>query len=194
MLDRIATARSKEATVIVDEAFVDYVPDAAITRDAAGQRGVIAIRSLTKFYGCAGLRVGYAVASPDTARSLQQHLPPWPVTTLAANTLAEAVADGEYARATLARNAVRRARLNSDLVSLGCRVVPGSANFLLFELPAEHNAADIQRRLLEHRRILVRPCDSFEGLATGRYIRVAVRDDEDNGKLVNSLAQALNTP
>jgi threonine-phosphate decarboxylase len=76
MLDRIATARSNGATVLVDEAFVDYAPEAVTTRDAAAQSGVIAIRSLTKFYGCAGLRVGYAAASPETALALQGHLPP----------------------------------------------------------------------------------------------------------------------
>jgi threonine-phosphate decarboxylase len=194
MLDHIGTARSNGATVLVDEAFVDYAPEAAITRDAAVQSGLIAIRSLTKFYGCAGLRVGYAVASPDTAAAVQYHLPPWPVTTLAANTLAEAIADDEYARATLASNAVRRARLTADLASLGCRVFPGSANFLLLELPPGHQGADVQRRLLETTRILVRACDSFEGLAPGRYIRVAVRCDEDNSRLLNALAEGLKSP
>ena len=191
MLDLIAGARSNGATVLVDEAFVDYAPEAAITRDAAAQSGVIAIRSLTKFYGCAGLRVGYAVASPDTAAALRGQLPPWPVTSLAANTLAEALADGEYANATLMCNAARRARLTTDLASLGCRVFPSSANFLLFELPPEDDAAAVQQRLLEANAILVRRCDSFEGLTPDRYIRVAVRCDEDNSRLVNALAEIM---
>lgn len=194
MLDRLAAARSNGATVLVDEAFVDYTPEAAITRDAAAQSSVIAIRSLTKFYGCAGLRVGYAVGAPEAALALQQHLPPWPVTTLAANTLAEAIADGEYARHTVACTADRRAGLTADLMALGCRVFPGSANFLLVELPPEHEAADIQRRLLERSRILVRVCDSFEGLTAGRYIRVAVRFDKENSRLVNALAGLLEDP
>jgi threonine-phosphate decarboxylase len=193
MLDRIASARSNGATVLVDEAFVDYTPEAAITRDAAAQSGVVAIRSLTKFYGCAGLRVGYAVASPETALTLQGYLPPWPVTTLAANTLAEAIADGEYARTTIACNADRRTHLAAGLASLGCRVFPGSANFLLFELPAERDAADLQQRLLETSSILVRLCDSFDGLTPGRYIRVAVRCAEDNSRLVNAFAETLKT-
>jgi histidinol-phosphate/aromatic aminotransferase/cobyric acid decarboxylase-like protein len=132
--------------------------------------------------------VGYAVASPETVAALAGHLPPWPVTTLAANALAEALADGDYARATLTRNAACRARLTADLTGFGRRVFPSSANFLLVELPPGCQAAQIQRSLLETSRILVRVCDSFEGLTPGRYIRVAVRSDEDNARLVSGLA------
>lgn len=192
MLDRIARARSAGASVIVDEAFIDYTPEAAITRDAGQQSGVIAIRSLTKFYGCASLRVGYAVASPETARELVCQLPPWPVTTLAANALAEAIADDNYARETLANNCRRRAQLNDKLTGLGCRVLPGVANFLLFELPDGVAAEVVRQALLRKWRILVRGCDSFDGLTPGRYLRVAVRGDQDNGRLIDAVTEILH--
>ena len=191
MLARIAAATSKGASVLVDEAFIDYVPEAAITRDAVIQTSVIAIRSLTKFYGCAGLRVGYAVASPATASLLHSHLPPWPVTTLAANALAEAIADDEYAQTTIPCNAARRERLTASLTSAGCKVFPGAANFLLFELRPGEDAAHVQQCLLQNARILVRGCDSFEGLTPGRYIRVAVRSDKENALLLNALTEIL---
>ena len=98
------TARASGCSVLADEAFIDYIPDAAVTRDAAARPGVIAIRSLTKFLGCPGLRVGYAVAAPETMRSLTAQLPAWPVTTLALNALAEALEDTEFARQTIETN------------------------------------------------------------------------------------------
>lgn len=189
MLDRIAAARSNGATVIVDEAFVDYTPEAAITRDAAHQGGVVAIRSLTKFYGCAGLRVGYAVASPETARAIHRQFPPWPITTLAANALAEAIADDDYARQTLDLNRRRRACLAEDLSAFGCCVSPAAANFLLVELPA---ANEVRQRLLHAHKILVRGCDSFEGLTPDRYLRVAVRSEEDNARLISALTETFH--
>ena len=72
MLERIRVIRAAGATVLADEAFIDYVPEAAITRDAASIPGVVAVRSLTKFFGCPGLRVGYAVAAPETAAATRR--------------------------------------------------------------------------------------------------------------------------
>ena len=183
MLHRIAAALEAGATVLADEAFVDYAPAAAVTRDAAAQPGVIAIRSLTKFYGCAGLRVGYAVASIDTARALTAQLPAWPVTTLALNAAAEALRDDEYVRVTLEANAQSRERLGCALKQLGCRVFPSAANFLLIEV---NNAGAIRARLLREHGILVRDCDSFEGLERGRYLRIAVRTETDNERLLEA--------
>jgi threonine-phosphate decarboxylase len=191
MLDQIATARASRVTVLADEAFIDYAPDAAITRDAAMQDGVIAIRSLTKFFGCPGLRVGYAVAAPETARRLAAQLPPWPVTTLAIHTLAEAIQDAGYREEALKRNERARARLSAALSSLHCRVSPSSANFLLLCLPAAFRAAEVRYLLIREHSILVRECDSFAGLEPGRYLRVAVRSETENARLVEALADTL---
>src|SRR5205085_1029151 len=180
MLERIATARASGATVLADEAFVDYAPEAAITREAAAQDGVIAIRSLTKFLGCPGLRVGYGVAAPETARRLAAQLPAWPVTTLALNAVTEALRDDDYARQTLQENQRARDGFAEALGRLGCQVLPSAANFLLLRLPEYLPAAQVRERLIGEHAILVRDCDSFEGLERGRYLRVAVRFENEN--------------
>jgi threonine-phosphate decarboxylase len=187
MLKRIANARESGATVLVDEAFIDYSPGDAVTREAAAQTGVVAIRSLTKFFGCPGLRVGYAVASPESAALLATHLPPWPVTTLALNALAEALRDGEYAQETLERNRRERTRLSEALTGLGCAVSPSAANFLFLRLPDFLPAAAVRDRLMREHGILVRECDSFQGVEPGRYFRVAVRSESDNARLIHAL-------
>lgn len=193
MLSRVAAACAAGARVLVDEAFIDYAPGAAITRDAAALPGVVAVRSLTKFYGCPGLRVGYAVASPETARRVAMQLPPWPVSALALNALAEALVDAGYARQTLKQNSRARTALAARLASLGCRVFPSATNFLLIRLPAGFAASQVRERLLQDHAILVRDCDSFAGLDPGRYLRVAVRTADENRRLSEALGHVLGT-
>jgi threonine-phosphate decarboxylase len=189
------TAISFLATLLLDEAFIDYVPHASLVREAATRPGLIAIRSLTKFYGCPALRVGYAVAHPETIRRVVSLLPTWPVTQLAIDALAEAVADREYAEASLRENAVERQQLSESLSELGLVVFPSAANYLLLELGADMpTASELRARLIANNRILIRKCDSYERLAPGRYVRVAVRAREENCRLIQALAHELRLP
>jgi threonine-phosphate decarboxylase len=187
MLSLIAATRSREAYVLVDEAFIDYSPESAITREAAADAGLIAIRSLTKFYGCPGLRVGYTVAAAETASRIAAQSPPWPVSTLAQNALAEALRDNDYIREASETNRSARRSLAASLTALGCRVYPAAANFLLIQLPACFPAVHIRERLLRDYAILVRECDSFRGLEGQNCLRVAVRRETENARLLKAL-------
>ena len=191
MLERIRVIRAAGATVLADEAFIDYVPEATITRDAASLPGVVVVRSLTKFFGCPGLRVGYAVASPETVVALAAQLSAWPVTTLALNALTAALGDEQYVLATLENNRRARGPLVAALERLGCRPLPPSANFILFEAPTGICASDIREQLISQHAILVRGCDSFDGLEPGRFLRIAVRTEGENSRLLEALASVL---
>jgi threonine-phosphate decarboxylase len=189
------TAATIPATLLVDEAFIDYIPHASLVREAAAGPGLIVVRSLTKFYGCPALRVGYAVAHPETIRRIVSLLPTWPITQLAIDALAEAVADREYAAASLSENAVERERLAGSLRALGLVVFPSAANYLFLELGADmHTASELRGRLIVNHRILIRNCDSYEGLAPGRYVRVAVRSAAENCRLIQAFADELRLP
>jgi threonine-phosphate decarboxylase len=119
-------------------------------------------------------------------------LPTWPITQLAIDTLAEAIADREYTEASLRENAVERERLADSLRELNLVVFPSAANYLLLELRAEMpTASDLRSRLIAEHRILIRNCDSYEGLTQGRYVRVAVRTAEENCRLIQALAHEL---
>ena len=113
------------------------------------------------------------------------------MSTVALNTVTEALRDGAYAQETLARNADARARLAEQLHLCGCAVAPSQANFLFLRLPAGRAAAEVRARLIREHRIVVRECDSFEGIEQGRYLRVAVRDEKDNLRLVQALTSVL---
>jgi threonine-phosphate decarboxylase len=188
-------ARAAGATLLLDEAFIDYVPAASLAHEAATASGLIVLRSLTKFYGCPALRIGYAVAPPGTIRAIRTLLPTWAITQFAMDALAEAVADRGYVAASLAANEAARTRLAEALSGLGVCVFPSAANFLLIELRAGMPAsANLRARMLANHRILIRNCDSFEALAPGRFVRVAVRSDEDNRRLLDAFAVELNSP
>jgi threonine-phosphate decarboxylase len=190
----VDAATHSGATLVLDEAFVDYVPDLSFVRDAASRPGLIVVRSLTKFYGCPALRVGYAVAHPETIRRIQSLLPTWPVTQLAIDALAEAVQDHEFAEESLRENMAERTRLAESLGALGVFVFPPAANYLFLELQQEMpTAAELRARLIAKHRILIRNCDSYEGLSTGRYVRVAVRSAPDNCRLIRALGIELRT-
>jgi threonine-phosphate decarboxylase len=198
MLDAGEVRRVRDSTIgcgstlLLDEAFIDYVPHATLVRDAAAQPGLIVLRSLTKFYGCAALRVGYAVADPETIARISGASPTWPVTQLAIDALAEAVTDREFADTSLRENADVREILVEELSLLGLVVFPSAANFVFVELGAGTlTSSELRARLIARHRILIRNCDSYEGLETGRYVRVAVRSVEENQRLIQALRSEL---
>lgn len=192
MLEYIEAARAAGTSVLIDEAFIDYAPEEAITQHAATINGLIAIRSLTKFFGCPGLRVGYAVGTPETIRKISLQLPPWPVTTLAANTLAEALQDARYPIEAREQNRSAREHLSRALSSLGFRVFPSEANFLLICMHPTMSAGETRSRLIREHAILVRECDSFAGLEPDRYLRIAVRREDENRRLIDALTRIFS--
>jgi threonine-phosphate decarboxylase len=192
VLKIIETAQRVNTTVILDEAFVDYCSSASLTREAAQIPSVIALRSLTKFYGCPGLRVGFAVATPSLAAGITAQLQPWPVTVLALNGAAEALRDSEFEIASVESNERERARVAANLRDLGFRVYPSAANFLLMQVPgAGLSATQIWSSLITDYSIYLRNCDSFEGLPVGQYLRAAIRSSAENDRLVEALCQIL---
>ncbi len=195
ILRLVADAHRLKAATIVDEAFIDYAPASSITREAAMTPGLIAVRSLTKFFAVPALRVGYAVAEPDLARKMRAQLPSWPVTTLAMGALAAALNDVSYVARTLAENEHARSTLTADLAKLKLRIAPAAANFLLITLPPDApSAKELARRLILDAHVVVRDCSSYKGLEDGRYIRVAVRRRSDNALLVHALSRVLASP
>ncbi|MEG5057051.1 threonine-phosphate decarboxylase CobD [Microcoleus sp. A2-C5] len=179
--------------VVVDEAFMDFLPPAeqqsSITQVEEFPNLVI-LRSLTKFYSLPGLRMGCAIAHPDILRRWQLLRDPWPVNALAAAAAAAVVRDTAFERQTWDWLPVARRELFEGLADLpGLRPMAGAANFLLVE--SSVSVAAIQKSLLQRHRILIRDCLSFPELGD-RYFRVAVRSRADNLRLISGLADVIS--
>jgi threonine-phosphate decarboxylase len=175
---------------IVDEAFVDFCEEDSFKRFLAETPRLILIRSMTKFYGIPGVRVGYLLTSPPIAQNMHRFLPPWSVSTLAQVAGSYCLRQNEYRQRTLLLVMIERAIMGKCLRKLaGLRVYSGRANYLLMEMDATFpTARELQEDLLKHERILVRDCASFEGLGD-RYVRVAVRQPRQNSRLLAALGR-----
>jgi threonine-phosphate decarboxylase len=188
----IGLCREHGTLLVLDEAFMDFCEEES-AKDLVvdGGAGVV-LRSMTKFYGFPGLRLGYALAEPELAARLAALRPPWSVNTLAQEAGLAALADPDYTERTREYVERERERLADGLAELrGVTVYPGAANYLLAELNGGMTAAELQRALLA-RRLLIRDCAGFAGL-DDRFFRVAVRTGRENELLLAALGDVLGS-
>jgi cobalamin biosynthetic protein CobC len=148
----LADRRSRGGLLIVDEAFADVAPaGTSLASDVAGGN-IVVLRSFGKFFGLAGLRLGFALAAPDLAARLTAVLGPWAVSGPAIAIGEMALADAAWAQATRAMLAREAQQLDEILRGAGLAIVGGTSLFRL----ARHEAADELFRHLGRAGICVR--------------------------------------
>ncbi|OBA78086.1 hypothetical protein A9W99_03730 [Mycobacterium sp. 1164966.3] len=172
--EQLLRLRRPGRIVVVDEAFADSVPGEPESLAGESLPDVLVLRSLTKTWSLAGLRVGYALGAPQVLARLTARRAHWPLGTLqlaaiAACCAAEAVA---HAADGAVRLAALRAQMAAGLESVGADVVDGRAPFVLFTVPD----AETIRKSLHNKGIAIRRCDTFVGLDE-HYLRAAVRPE-----------------
>ncbi|HVM26486.1 MAG TPA: Rv2231c family pyridoxal phosphate-dependent protein CobC [Mycobacteriales bacterium] len=187
---RLAELCRPGRTVVVDEAFADAVPGEPHSLAArADLPGLVVVRSLTKTWALAGLRVGYLLADARTVAGLREAQPLWAVSTLGLVAIETCLARGpvKSAEADARRTADERSRLEAALTAAGVEVTPGSqAPYLLCRVPGRPDV----REALRARGIAVRRGDTFPGL-TAEHWRTAVRGEEATDRLVAALREVL---
>ena len=165
---------------VVDEAYIAFTQGApsALALDAGN---VLVLRSMTKDYALAGLRLGYAVGPARLVDALARVRPAWNVNALAQAAGTAALRDQPHLTHTLAALARSAARLSAGLRDLGLHTVPSATHYRL--VAVGHGAA-FRTALMGH-GILVRDCASF-GLAN--HVRIATRRPEENERLLQAIA------
>ncbi|MET9389424.1 Rv2231c family pyridoxal phosphate-dependent protein CobC [Streptomyces sp. NPDC006624] len=191
--DVIASLARPGRVLVVDEAFMDAVPgETEALADRTDVPGLVVLRSLTKTWGLAGLRIGYVLAAPETVGELQRAQPLWPVSTPALAAAEACVAPRAVAEAAHAahRVAADRAHLLAGLARFapaGLRVAgPARGPFVLIRL---RRAAEVRSRLRDL-GYAVRRGDTFPGLDE-EWLRLAVRDRPTTDGFLRALEQAL---
>jgi len=180
-----------EAFFCIDESFWWCIEDFDSADSLVDTGRVAVVRSLTKAYAIPGLRLGYAICPPAVAAAVGRLIPPWSVNRLAQLVGERALHDESFL--TDSRRTLRSAstRLVQDLRRLdGVTVYPAETNFLLLELPPPWRGTTLLDALLE-RGIAVRTCTDFAGL-NDSIVRIAVRSEEENTRLVDALAETLS--
>jgi len=181
LLSLINAAKEHNTAVLLDEAFIDYAPEGSLVSLATTESHLIVLRSLTKFYAMPGIRIGYAVSNAKLAARIKGQIDPWSVSTFGLEAGCAALAEDEFGAESCRINAIVREEFAGMLRGIGLEVLASAANFLLAKLP-RGSGGDLQD-WLESERILIRRCDSFQGLGEG-FIRLAVRSSSDNLRLV----------
>ena len=146
-----ANLAAKDGLLIVDEAFADVAPDISVA-SAASQEALLVLKSFGKYFGLAGLRLGFAAGHRDLIGTLTARLGPWAVSGSAIEIGTRALADSEWVEATRARLAVSRERLDRILLSHGFHLVGGTDLYRLVRCDGSH--AHFQR--LAEAGVLVR--------------------------------------
>lgn len=182
----IILANKQKTLVFVDECFIELVPDydESVIYLIKKYPNLFILRSLTKSFALAGLRIGYGVGSKQMALVLNKINIPWNISGLAQQAASAALSDGFYldkVKKLIKKESLYLINGISKLKNFQC--IATSTNFILIKTKIKSNV--LQKKLLK-KKILVRDCRTIRGL-NNNYIRIAVKTRQDNQKLINAL-------
>jgi len=178
-----------EVLIIVDEAYFEYVPDANYPDSLKyHDRGktLLTLRTFSKLYGLAGLRIGYGIASKEIVGLLHRVRQPFNVNAVAQWAARAALEDQEHVRRSLDVNRQGMEYLTGEIANLGLEQVPSSANFILLRVG---NGNDVFQQLLAQ-AVIVRPMAVYE---FPEYVRVTVGTMNENRKFIDALKKIIKS-
>ncbi len=190
MQDIALRCRAMAITLVVDEAFMDFIADGVSMVDSlANFPNVFVLRSLTKFYAIPGLRLGYMVSSDGQAVArLRERRPPWTLNAFAALAGEVVLDDVGYQRDSWHWLRRQQAYLFTGLNALpALKVWRPAANYIFFR--CLRPGLDLQALLLP-RGLLIRSCANYPGLSAD-YYRVAIKGAADNRRLLDAMGSVL---
>jgi histidinol-phosphate aminotransferase len=181
----LVRALPPHVVLVLDEAYVDFLPDPPDLRPLLAEgRKVIGLRTFSKIYGLAALRIGYGYAAPELIALLQRARQPFNVNGIAVAAALAALDDTEFVERCRRANTAGRAQLAAGLGKLQLEFVPGGGNFLLVKV------GDGTRMFtaLQQRGVIVRPVKPY-GLP--EWVRIPVGTPAQNERLLATLAEVL---
>ncbi len=180
-------AAPADALVVLDEAYVEYAALGGLEDGLpwlASQPNLVIVRTFSKAYGLAGVRIGYALSHPEVADAMNRVRPAFNVSNIAQAGAIAALADQAHVLRAARRIVDERERVGARLRELGATVVPSAGNFLLVEVG---QAASVYERLLRG-GVIVRP---VAGYGLPRHLRVSIGLPEQNDRLLQQLEPLL---
>ncbi|MCG8554076.1 MAG: histidinol-phosphate transaminase [Proteobacteria bacterium] len=186
-LERFVCELPDHVIPVIDEAYVEFA-DAPDYKSALDMRGIcprlVVLRTFSKAYGLAGLRIGYAIVPRPFNEQINRVRMPFNVSSMAQAAALAALGDPEHVQQYVELNNHERGRLGAGLEELGLRVIPSQANFLCVELGRP--AKPIYERLLDL-GVIVRPL----GAILPEALRISVGLPEENEQLLRTMSEAL---
>ena len=178
--------------VWVDETYTEFCgPNQTVERDAVASANVVVCKSMSKAYALSGARVAYLAAGPHQLEALRAVTPPWAVSLPAQVAAVRALESTDYYTARWAETGRLREGLAASLRRFGWRVLPGSANFLLCELPVSGPTAAEVVRGSQLRGLFLRDAGAMGSAMGNRMLRVAVKSGPENAAMAGILGEVL---
>ena len=181
--------------IVIDEAFMDFIEDDeiySVIKEAPLMDNLIVVRSLTKFYGFPGLRLGYLVSNESIVNKLMKYKEPWTVNTIAQIAGLAAINDKEFAATTRQYVSVEKTFLYEGLTTIkGIQPFQPTVNFILVRIEDSKKTSSAIQDVLMKNNILIRNCSNFKGLDE-TYFRVAVKTRKQNQKLLDALKSVMD--
>ncbi len=178
-----AITDDREAPIVVlDEAYAEFTGvSLAVLR--IDYPNLIVIRTASKAYALAGLRVGFAIARPELISRMNPYRPPGSVSVISVTMVTEALLDDTILHANLERVLHERERLSSALTAIGWSVGPSVTNFILIDFGSASAAERVSERLLQHGLV---PRTFPDGHPLTDQLRITVRSQYENTRLIDA--------
>jgi len=187
----IAEAEKRGVLVVIDEAFMDFADSVSATEEITRRKNLIIIKSLTKFFGIPGLRLGYLVANSKIVDKMNYYKEPWTVNILAQKVGIACFKDRTFRLKTKRFIERERKYLLAELSKLkGLKPFSSSANYLLVKITRLGLSSGKLYEYIARQGLLIRDCRSFRGLGD-KFIRVAVKGRRENNLLIKNLKRVL---
>jgi histidinol-phosphate aminotransferase len=190
-LYRFLSEIPESVIVVLDEAYVDFMDKQlqvdlySLIRNVEGRCPVVFLRTFSKAYGLAGLRVGYGLMAKEIAACLHKVRQPFNINQMAQVGALAALEDEDYYQLTLERTVKGRNYLSREVDKFGCKSYPSETSFFLIDVRG--NADKLYQAML-YKGVIVR---SMSAYGFENFIRVTVGTEEENKRLLKSLADCL---
>lgn len=177
--------------VVLDEAYMDFMDsemqvDAySLIRNSKGRCGVVFLRTFSKAYGLAGIRVGYGLMDAEIVSALHRVRQPFNVNKMAQVAAVAALGDTEFYEKTLRGTKEGKAWLRKEVEKLGCTTHPSQTNFFLIDVKGD--AAALYEAML-YKGVIIR---SMKPYGYSHVIRITVGTDKENHRFIGALAECL---
>jgi threonine-phosphate decarboxylase len=186
----IKYAAERNIFVFLDEDYIDFVDDNkrySMAEYVNEYKNLFVLRSLTKFFGLAGLRIGFGIGSPDLVTVLKNVMMPWSVNILAMFATVSAIEDTNFIKKSRILVSNSRKEMQELFKTVPwLKVYPSETNFLLIEIMRGDLTSTLIREALAKKGFLIRDCKDFDGL-NNRFFRVTVRRPEENKRLIKQI-------
>ncbi len=176
--------------IVVDEAYAEFA-NSSIMDKVHEFENLLVLRTFSKIFGLAGLRVGYGVANTKIIRALERVRAPFSVNSLAQKAAISALKDDEFLEKTQETIIEGRKYLRKNLKNFGFRVLPSEANFLMASAKSRDIDADEICNYLLQEGIVIRNLSNFRG-AGKNWVRISVGKEKQNKRLVKSLEKYMS--